>query len=77
MNTIHQNQLTRMRHWYLPRHAHQQRQQAFSEWLETQVGEYGKDWWRTYDMNLKSSTYGTTWHFADEKKAMWTLLRWS
>ena len=66
-----------MRHWYLPHHPHQRLKQSFTEWLETYVGEYGKDWWRTYDMDRESPTFGTTWNFQDEKKAMWTLLRWA
>lgn len=77
MNTIHQNQLKGLRHWYLPRHLHEQPQQSFNEWLETCVGEFEKDWWRSYDMDRESPTYGTTWHFVDEKKALLTLLRWS
>lgn len=77
MNTIHQNQLKGLRYSYLPRSPHRNREQSFNEWLETYVGEFKRDWWRTYDMNLSSPTYGTTWHFKDEKNAMLTLLKWS
>ena len=77
MNTIHQSQLTGLRHSYLPSHPAQQRLQSFAEWLEAHVGEFDRDWWRSYDMNIESPTYGTTWHFADEKKALLTLLRWT
>jgi hypothetical protein len=74
---IHQSQLTAMRHWYLPRHLHQRRQQSFTEWLETHVGEFGQDWGRSYDMAVGSETYGTTWWFRDPAAATLTLLRWS
>lgn len=77
MNTIHQTQLKSLRYSWMPGHPHKQRIISFNEWLETYVGEFKQDWWRTYDMNLRSPTYGTTWHFADEKKALLTLLKWS
>jgi len=77
MITIHQSQLTAMRHWYLPRHLHQQRLESFTEWLETHVGEFGQDWGRSYDMDLKSPAYGTTWWFQDPEAATLTLLRWA
>lgn len=70
MNKIHQSQLKGL-------HRSLVLDVSFNEWLETYVGEFKQDWWRTYDMNLRSPTYGTTWHFADEKKALLTLLKWS
>ena len=77
MITIHQSQLTGMSRSYLPGHPHQQRLQSFTEWLETHVGEFGRDWGRTYDMAQGSETYGTTWWFQDPAAATLTLLRWS
>ena len=77
MNTIHQNQLKGLRYSTMPGHPDQRRYMSFNEWLETYVGEFKKDWWRSYDMDRESPTYGTTWNFVDEKKALLTLLRWS
>jgi hypothetical protein len=69
MITIHQSQLTGMRRSYLPGHPDRRRQQSFTEWLETHVGEFGQDWGRSYDMSLTSDTYGTTWWFQDPEAA--------
>ena len=66
-----------MRHSYLPRHPDQQRLKSFTAWLESHVGEFGRDWGRTYDMTVGSASYGTTWWFRDPKAATLTLLRWS
>jgi hypothetical protein len=75
MNKIHQSQLKGL-HLSLANHdalLHL----SFNEWLETYVGEFKRDWWRTYNLDMRSPAYGTTWHFADEKKALLTLLKWS
>jgi len=75
MITIHQSQLrglNRYRNQVVTR-----QEQDFTAWLEQNVGEFGQDWGRSYDMDLKSPAYGTTWWFQDPEAAILTLLRWA
>ena len=78
MNTIHQSQLSRLRHdpqdW---RSMENQQVLSFGQWLERYVGEVGRDWGRSYCLDLTSPNYGTTWWFRNPANATLTLLRWS
>lgn len=49
----------------------------FTNWLEKNVGKFGQDWGRVYNLSLLDSDYGTTWWFKREQDAVLTLLRWS
>ena len=73
MNTIHQRQLTvRYRNQVVTAE-----EKDFTGWLEHNVGQLGKDWGRTYNLDQGSAGFGTTWWFRDKRKVIWTLLRWS
>lgn len=50
---------------------------SFGRWLDHYVGEFGKDWGRTYNLSPLDSDYGCSWWFRDPKMATLTLLRWS
>ena len=71
ITAIHQTQLARLRYdkqdWLL----------SFHDWLEQHVGKFDKDWGRSYNLNLASPEYGTTWWFRDPEMATLTLLTWS
>ena len=70
---IHQNQLTvRYRTQVVTA-----QEQDFISWLEQHVGELGRDWGRTYNIDTGSPEFGTTWWFRDPARATLTLLRWS
>ena len=69
MNTIHQNQLSRLRN--------NQQVLSFGQWLERCAGEVDRDWGRSYCLDLTSPNYGTTWWFRDPAIATLTLLRWA
>ncbi len=75
---IHQSQLKRLHYdrsdW---RSLENQAVLSFGEWLEKYVGQVNRDWGRSYNLDLTSVDYGTTWWFRDSAKATLTLLRWS
>jgi hypothetical protein len=49
----------------------------FGRWLAHHVGEYNKDWGRTYNQNPLDADYGCSWWFRDPQMATLTLLRWN
>ena len=52
-------------------------QTEFGSWLDHNVGEFNRDWGRTYNLNRGDPDYGCSWWFRDPAKAMLTLLKWS
>ena len=69
---IHQRQLTG-----LVRQFPTETSVDFTNWLEKNVGKFGQDWGRVYNLSPLDSDYGTTWWFKREQDAVLTLLRWS
>ena len=72
MIKIHQSQLRELNNdWLIAA------QTDFGDWLDQNVGRFGEEWGRTYNLNKGDPDYGCSWWFRDPAKATMTLLRWS
>ena len=72
MTKIHQSQLRALNDdWLIAA------QTDFGRWLDQYVGEFGKEWGRTYNLDKGAPDYGCSWWFRDSKMATFTLLKWS
>ena len=72
MIKIHQSQLRELNDdWLIAA------QTDFGDWLDQNVGRFGEEWGRTYNLNKGDPDYGCSWWFRDPAKATMTLLRWA